>query len=212
MWSLAYRRLPHDSSTRALDLYRSIGYERLQLETAETQLVCGIYFQCSPREHWMVIKKKFFPFFSLSFLRGQNRRRAECTRHSLFESADLCVYIYRNCLDFYIPMMYEIYANICHEHGSTDFFFTRAFLSFNGSQLYEENLTLRFRQTQIEIRPESGRYQGTEIMPSRIEEPIRRSTRACLFSFLLPRTNYIFNFLELSYVACSCENEFRFSV
>lgn len=82
--------------------------------------------------------------------------------------------------------MYEIYANICHEHGSTDFFFTRAFLSFNGSQLYEEkNLTLRFRQTQIEIRPESGRYQGTEIMPSRIEEPIRPLVPASFpFSFL----------------------------
>lgn len=70
VWSLAYRRLPHDSSTRALDLYRSIGYERLQLETAETQLVCGIYFQCSPREHWMVIKKNFslfslFPFYAV---------------------------------------------------------------------------------------------------------------------------------------------------
>lgn len=72
-------------------------------------------------------------------------------------------------------MMYEIYANICHEHGSTDFFFTRAFLSFNGSQLYEKkNLTFRFRQTQIEIRPESqsGRYQlGPKLCQAELKNP-----------------------------------------
>lgn len=55
---------------RRLEPSTWIGYERLQLETAETQLVCGIYFQCSPREHWMVIKKNFslfslFPFYAV---------------------------------------------------------------------------------------------------------------------------------------------------
>lgn len=85
-------------------------------------------------------------------------------------------------------MMYEIYANICHEHGSTDFFFTRAFLSFNGSQLYEEeNLTLRFRQTQIEIRPESGRYQlGPKLCQAELKNP---SVHSCLPLFLSPSSN-----------------------
>lgn len=76
-------RRKHESSTRVWSLRTGgchtirrlepstwIGYERLQLETAETQLVCGIYFQCSPREHWMVIKKNFslfslFPFYAV---------------------------------------------------------------------------------------------------------------------------------------------------
>lgn len=85
-------------------------------------------------------------------------------------------------------MMYEIYANICHEHGSTDFFFTRAFLSFNGSQLYEEeNLTLRFRQTQIEIRPESGRYQlGPKLCQAELKNS---SVHSCLPLFLSPSSN-----------------------
>lgn len=88
-------------------------------------------------------------------------------------------------------MMYEIYANICHEHGSTRFlffFFTRAFLSFNGSQLYEENgdLTLRFRQTPIEIRPESqsGKYQlGPKLCQAESKNPYVGSLVLVSFPF-----------------------------
>lgn len=197
VWSLCtggchtIRRLEPSSCIVRLD---TNDYNSRQLK----RLVCGIYFQCSAREHWMAIKKSFF-FFLFSFYAVRIGR--EPSAHvTVYSSRSLRIYIYihihtrniRNCLaDFYIPMMYEIYANICHEHGSTRFlffFFTRAFLSFNGSQLYEENgdLTLRFRQTPIEIRPESqsGKYQlGPKLCQAESKNPYVGSLVLVSFPF-----------------------------
>lgn len=88
VWSLCtggchtIRRLEPSSCIVRLD---TNDYNSRQLK----RLVCGIYFQCSAREHWMVIKKSFFFFL---FTRSESEENRVHTSQSI--RADLCVYIY----------------------------------------------------------------------------------------------------------------------
>lgn len=81
------------------------------------------------------------------------------------------------------------------------FFFTRVFLSFNGSQ-ENRDLTLRFRQTPIEIRP--GRYQlGPKLCQAELKNPYVDPLVLVSFPFSFLELIIFFNFPGLSYVACS---------
>lgn len=112
-----YRRLPHDSSTRALVRLDTNDYNSRHLKRS-----CIYIFNVQLVN--IGLKKKFFFSF---FTPSESEENPES--HDLFELAEynLRLYMYKNCLaDFYIRMMYEIYANACHE--------IRGFFSFNGSR------------------------------------------------------------------------------
>lgn len=91
VWSLCtggchtIRRLEPSSCIVRLD---TNDYNSRQLK----RLVCGIYFQCSAREHWMAIKKSFF-FFLFSFYAVRIGR--EPSAHvTVYSSRSLHIYIY----------------------------------------------------------------------------------------------------------------------
>lgn len=91
VWSLCtggchtIRRLEPSSCIVRLD---TNDYNSRQLK----RLVCGIYFQCSAREHWMVIKKSFF-FFLFSFYAVRIGR--EPSAHvTVYSSRSLRIYIH----------------------------------------------------------------------------------------------------------------------